>query len=224
MDTNLYFFNNEKLPEPLSKTETYKLLKEMIQGNEKARNELIIHNIRLVIYEVKTKFNFIQYNKQDLVSSGLIGLMKAVSSFDINKNIDFATYATVCIDNEIRMFLRVSSKHQNIDSLDRELKFPEQGNKFTLADVIASELNLIDDYILKEDYQEIRLLLNNLPEREKEIIMMHYGFYEDKIYTQEEIAKHFKISQSYVSRITKKTLNKLKCKITSRKFTNNIQS
>ena len=193
----------------------------MVQGSERARNELVTHNIRLVIYEVRTKFNFFQYNRQDLVSNGLIGLIKAVSSFDISRNSDFTKYATICIDNEIRMFLRANVKHQNIDSLDREITFPDQNNNFTLADIIASELNLMDDCILKEEYQEIRLLLNNLPEREKEIIMMHYGFYEDKIYTQEEIAKHLKISQSYVSRTTKKTLNKLKHKITSRKAKNN---
>ena len=215
MDTDLYFFYNDKIPSALTKKETYQLLKEMFQGNETARNKLIIHNIRLVIYEVRVKFNTIKHNKQDLVSSGLIGLIKAVSSFDLNKGVDFTTYALICIDNEIKGFLRNYNKHKNVDSLEKIISLPEYDNEIKIADLIASELNILDDYILEEEYSEINLLLNELSEKERKIIMMHFGFYENRIYTQEEIARHLNVSQPCISRTTKKILKKLKSKVIS---------
>lgn len=213
MNKDIYFPKDYELLKPLSKSETIELLIKVSSKDEIARLKLIKHNIRLVIYEVKTKFNNVNINKEDLVASGIIGLIKAISSFNINKNVEFATYATVCIDNEILMSLRNFRKHNFVESLDKVIYSDDVGNELTLKDILSRDENIIDYYVTKETFKEVRNLVNNLPEVEKKVIKMRFGFYNDKIYTEKEIAEKVNFSQSYTSRFIKKILKRLKNEI-----------
>ena len=170
---------------------------------------MIIHNIRLVLHEVTNRFRNIDYDKKDLVSIGSIGLVKAVNTYDITKEVKFATYAVRCIDNEILMFLRKVKHDKNIDSIDKVLFYGKDGSELKLEDILSDDSDLVIDHENSETYKIIRQLINQLPGRDKEIIMLHFGFYNDRIYTQKEIADKFHISQSYVSRVITKIVNKL---------------
>lgn len=203
------FIDGYKLPQPLIKDELDKLIKEACSGSKEARDKLIIHNIRLVLHEVTNRFRNIDYDKKDLVSIGSIGLVKAVNTYDITKEVKFATYAVRCIDNEILMFLRKVKHDKNIDSIDKVLFYGKDGSELKLEDILSDDSDLVIDHENSETYKIIRQLINQLPDRDKEIIMLHFGFYNDRIYTQKEIADKFHISQSYVSRVITKIVNKL---------------
>lgn len=203
------FIDGYRLPQPLIKDELDKLIKEACSGSKEARDKLIIHNIRLVLHEVTNRFRNIDYDKKDLVSIGSIGLVKAVNTYDITKEVKFATYAVRCIDNEILMFLRKVKHDKNIDSIDKVLFYGKDGSELKLEDILSDDSDLIINHENSETYKIIRQLINQLPDRDKEIIMLHFGFYNDRIYTQKEIADKFHISQSYVSRVITKIVNKL---------------
>ena len=203
------FIDGYRLPQPLIKDELDKLIKEACSGSKEARDKLIIHNIRLVLHEVTNRFRNIDYDKKDLVSIGSIGLVKAVNTYDITKEVKFATYAVRCIDNEILMFLRKVKHDKNIDSIDKVLFYGKDGSELKLEDILSDDSDLVIDHENSETYKIIRQLINQLPDRDKEIIMLHFGFYNDRIYTQKEIADKFHISQSYVSRVITKIVNKL---------------
>ena len=203
------FIDGYRLPQPLIKDELDKLIKEACSGSKEARDKLIIHNIRLVLHEVTNRFRNIDYDKKDLVSIGSIGLVKAVNTYDIKKEVKFATYAVRCIDNEILMFLRKVKHDKNIDSIDKVLFYGKDGSELKLEDILSDDSDLVIDHENSETYKIIRQLINQLPDRDKEIIMLHFGFYNDRIYTQKEIADKFHISQSYVSRVITKIVNKL---------------
>lgn len=218
-------FNNTfeyiKLPEPLSEEEIYDCFKKYRLGDLTSRTKIIEHNIRLVISEVRRKFANTLYEENELVSIGLIGLMKSVDTFDIGKNLKFATYASKCIDNEILMFMRKGKKHINDSSLEYVIKIDNSGNELKLEDVISdTSCDLISNYEQKETYEIIRQIVEELPNREKIIIMMHFGFIDDKLYTQREIASKLKLSQSHVSRLITKIVKKIKEKLES----DNIES
>lgn len=198
MNINEPFLDAHNLPQPLSKEEMYRLVNEFNEGSMEARDKLITHNIRLVIYEVANKFKSVDYDKKDLVSIGNIGLLKAINTYDLKKGIEFATYATKCIDNEILMFLRKLKKDKNVDSLDRVIFQDKDGSELKLGDMVS------DDNEQLETYRILREIVKQLPERDKEIIMLYFGFYNGKKYTQKEIANKFNISQSYISRLTTK--------------------
>lgn len=203
------FIDGYRLPQPLIKDELDKLIKEACSGSKEARDKLIIHNIRLVLHEVTNRFRNIDYDKKDLVSIGSIGLVKAVNTYDITKEVKFATYAVRCIDNEILMFLKKVKHDKNIDSIDKVLFYGKDGSELKLEDILSDDSDLVIDHENSETYKIIRQLINQLPDRDKEIIMLHFGFYNDRIYTQKEIADKFHISQSYVSRVITKIVNKL---------------
>lgn len=213
MNTDELFIDIHKLPKPLSKEEVYDLIDKMRQGNASARKKLAEHNIRLVLYEVKGKFKSVEYDKKDLVSIGNVGLMKAINTFDISKKVEFATYATRCIDNEILMFLKKIKKNKNVDSLDRTINHDKDGNELKVEDILSDDTDIAEEYSDNETYQIVRKIVNELPERDRDIVIMHFGFFDNKRYTQQEIAAKFKISQSYVSRLIYKIVKRLGSKL-----------
>ncbi len=210
-----------QLPLPLSKEEIHECFEKYRLGDLNARKKIINHNIRLVISEVKRKFSNTMYEENELISSGLLGLVKAVDTFDISRNLLFATYAVKCIDNEILMFMRNGKKWINDYSLEATINTDFDGKELKLEDVISDDsCDLVLDYEKKEDYKIVRKIVEELPERERLIIMMYFGFIDNKLYNQEEISHKLNISQSYISRLIKKILNKIK-----EKFENdNIES
>lgn len=197
------------LPEPLSKKETYDLISKIKQENENALEKLVMHNLKLVIHEVLKRFAKFNCDKEELVAIGNIGLLKAIKTFDITKNIEFTTYATRCIDNEILMFLRKEKKIIKYKSLDDVCY---NGNdELRLKDTIADN----KDYFEKKLNQiTVRGLLNELNSKDKEIIMLYFGFYNKK-YGQREIAKMMNLSQSCVSKTISNTLETLKKQLTT---------
>ena len=208
MNDNDLFNEVKKLPIPLSKEETNELFDKMNKGSIEVRDKIIIHNIRLVIYQVIKKFSGVEYDKKDLVSVGNIGLIKAVDTFDISKNVAFSTYAIKCINNEIVGFLKRSKINQNIDSLDRTI-IKQDGSHLKLEDVIADNIDFTEKYEDKDNYKIIIEFVNNLPYYDKQIIMLYFGFYDNKRYTQSEIADKLNVSQPYISRLTKKIVKNL---------------
>lgn len=202
------FIDVKNLPKPLSKAETIKLLDEAKQGEQNAIKELAEHNIRLVIHEVFNKFKTFN-DKKELISIGNLGLIKAITTFDKSKKTEFSTYAAKCIDNEILMYLRKQKKHQKVDSLEKPLTQSTDGKEIKIEDTLTDSKDITEDYEKQETYRIIREVIEELPERERKLIMLHYGFYDDKPYTQMEIAKIMSISQSYTSRLIKRAVNKI---------------
>ncbi len=201
--------NAGSFPMPLGYKEERELQIKMENGDKKARERLIEHNLRLVAHVAK-KYSSNQVDQDDLISIGTIGLIKAVSSFDYKKGIRLATYAARCIDNEILMYLRNLKKSSQNVSISEPIDSDKDGNDLTLIDVIADNSDIaakIDTKIKTE------LLVSYIDEvltsREQTIIKLRYGLYNNKEYTQREVAEKLNISRSYVSRIEKKALGKL---------------
>ncbi len=198
------------LPEKLTSSEELVVLNQIKNGSENAKKELIEKNLRLVVY-LAQKFGNTGANLDDLTSIGTIGLIKAVSSFDVDKNIKFATYASRCIENEILMFLRKTGKSKLEVSLDEPLSVDRDGNELLLADVLGSEIDDVYANVEKKNENEVLFaLVENLSKRERYIMKLRYGLCGRPELTQKEIADKLNISQSYISRIEKKVLLKLK--------------
>lgn len=210
MGYNDIFIEGYKIPKKLPKEEMYYLLDKVSQGDTDARQKLIEHNIRLVIYEVNGRFNTLEYDKSELVSIGILGLVKAVDTYDASKKIEFSTYAARCIDNEILMFIRRLKKEKCVDSLDRPISGEEEDKAIKLEDVIKSDEDIQTSYEGKEIYAQIRKIVYSLPEREREIIMLYFGFYDGRVYKQKEIADKLNISRSYASKLIAKIVKKIK--------------
>lgn len=187
------------IPKPLDATETEKLL-ALVKVNQDARNKIISHNIRLVIYRINTRFEMVDYDKSDLISIGIIGLIKAVDTYNGKKG-KFPTYASKCIDNELLLFLRNLKKDNQCYSLSNEV-YPG----IQLEDVLIDDYNIEEDYEQKELYEYVRNIVLNLPDREQKIIKLYFGFYGRK-YKQVEIANILNISQSYVAKNIKRVLS-----------------
>lgn len=203
----------EVLPEKLTGEQEYNLVEEMKSGSEEARNQLVERNLRLVVYTAQ-KFENTNVNIEDLISIGSIGLIKAVQSFDNNKNIKLATYASRCIENEILMHLRKVSKQKREVSIDEPLNTDAEGNELCISDLLSTEEDEVTKNIDKQDEKSnLKLVLENLTEKEKEIMCMRYGLTGRDEMTQKEVADFFDISQSYISRIEKKILDKMKIDI-----------
>ena len=209
MNIDEFFRDGHRLPRPLTKDELHQLFKELNEGSQEARNKLIIHNIRLVLYEVTHKFKNVDYDKKDLVSMGNLGLIKAIHTYDISKGFSFSAYATRCIDNEILIFLKKLKKDQNVDSLNKTVFLDKDGRELELEDQLSDNSDFVEDYIVSETHEIIRELVAQLPDRDKEIVMLYYGFYDDRVYTQQQIADKFHISKSFVSRLITKNTEKL---------------
>ena len=202
--------STDKLPPPLEKEKELQYLIEAKKGNEEARNILIEHNLRLVVFLAK-KYENTGYDIEDLVSIGSIGLIKGINTYKIDKNIKLATYASRCIANEILMFLRKNKKRRGEVSLEEALNYDAEGNELHLEDILGTE----DDIVPKEfedkmDKLQLEKEISELDEREKSIMTLRYGLFNTKEYTQKEVANMLGISQSYISRIEKKVIKKLK--------------
>lgn len=215
---SLYYIHSSiYLPAPLCEAEEERLLKLVESENSiEARNILIEHNLRLVVYIAK-KFESNKVLIEDLISIGSMGLIKGVQTFKLEKNIKLATYASRCIENEILMFLRKISKSKVEISLDETLNVDIDGNELLLADILGTdEDELYDKAIKKEQTKMMYEYVNKLNNREKNIITLRFGLYNNHEMTQKEVAEYLGISQSYISRLEKKIIDKLKLKIDER--------
>ncbi|MFR5876536.1 MAG: RNA polymerase sporulation sigma factor SigK [Eubacterium sp.] len=205
-----YINGPETLPPPLTKEEEETIMVQLREGDESNRELLITHNLRLVVYIAK-KFDSPTASTEDLVSIGTIGLMKAVKTFDPNKNIKLATYASRCIENEILMYLRKTSNSKVEMSFDEPLSVDWDGNELTLRDVLGSEPDEISQGIEYEDEKRLlRLVVSSLPEKERRIMEFRFGLNNKEIHTQKQLADKMGISQSYISRLEKRILKKIR--------------
>ena len=179
-------------------------------GDLKARDKLIEHNLRLVVYLSK-KYENTKVELEDLVSIGTIGLIKGINTYKNDKNIKLATYASRCIDNEILMYLRKNKKRKADVSLDESLSFDSEGNELHLEDILGTEKDIVTKDLEENDMRKIMLKeIGKLNERDKQIMVLRYGLNDTKEYTQKEVAELLGISQSYISRIEKKVISKIK--------------
>lgn len=212
----VYYVNGaDTLPPPLTKQEEQEIFARLTENDPTARKCLIEHNLRLVVYIAK-KFESTGIGIEDLVSIGTIGLIKAVNTFCPTKNIKLATYASRCIENEILMFLRKSSQYRNELSIDEPLNIDYDGNELLLSDVLGTDEDVVNKGIETEAEREIlRNAVAELGEREREIMEMRFGLIDGKEKTQKEVADSIGISQSYISRLEKKIIKKLRIKIES---------
>lgn len=206
----LHICRSETFPKPLSKSEEDKYILLAKNGNIVARNKLIEHNLRLVAHIIK-KYYRSSNDQDDLVSIGTIGLIKAINTYNPDKKIKLSSYASRCIENEILMHFRNSKKTASDISLNEAIDSDKDGNPLTLMDIMSIDDNIADDIDTKINLEKLNTYICEvLTPREKEIIIYRYGLYECEPLTQREIAKKLNISRSYVSRIEKKALEKLK--------------
>ncbi len=208
-----YICGAEVLPQPLSPQEEVEILQLHKQGDVNAKNLLIERNLRLVVY-ISKKFDNTGVDVEDLISIGTIGLIKAVNSFDSDKKIKLATYASRCIENEILMYLRKVVRRKNEVSLDEPLNVDSDGNELLLSDVLGTETDMV--YNDAEENVEKELLKNaikKLSAREQQIVSLRFGLNGHEEITQKEVADLLGISQSYISRLEKKIVSRLKKEI-----------
>lgn len=208
-----YVNSPQSLPPPLKKEKEEACIRLAAAGDAKARDLLIVHNLRLVVYIAK-KFENTGAGIEDLVSIGTIGLIKAVNTFNAEKNIKLATYASRCIENEILMFLRKASNSRNDVSLDEPLNVDWDGNELLLSDVLADERGDVGENAEYEDEKNLLLrTVAELPERDRMIVHMRFGLQGHEEHTQKEVADALGISQSYISRLEKRIIDRLKAEI-----------
>ena len=205
-----YINSNNLLPQPLEEEEETRLLLLVKDGDIEARNTLIEHNLRLVIFIAK-KFESTKINMEDLISIGSMGLIKGIQTFKMEKNIKLATYASRCIENEILMYLRKTQKSRQEYSLDEVLSIDSEGNEMILSDIIGSSEPLaLTKLSEEEDIRNLYYALDRLSKREREIIIMRYGLFGVEPLTQKEVADKMGISQSYISRLEKRIIEKMR--------------
>lgn len=208
-----YINGSDVLPAPLPR-ETEDALTELLQFDDpQAKNTLVEHNLRLVVYIAK-KFENTGINIEDLISIGTIGLIKAVNTFRKSKSIKLATYASRCIENEILMFLRKNTNTRSEVSIEEPLNVDWDGNELLLSDILGTDPDTVNRNIETEIEKSMLFeAMSKLSDREKCIIYMRFGLYGEKERTQREVADELHISQSYISRLEKKILHQLKCEI-----------
>ena len=205
-----YVGSSDILPPPLSKEEEDDALELARMGDVIAKNKLIEHNLRLVVFLAK-KYENTNVDLEDLVSIGTIGLIKGINTYKMGKNIKLATYASRCIDNEILMFLRKNKKRKSEISFEDSLSYDAEGNELHLEDVLGTDKDIVPKKL--EDKIEKKLLvreLDKLSERDRKIMILRYGLFAYEEVTQKDVADMLGISQSYISRIEKKVIKKLK--------------
>ena len=199
----------DKLPPPLSKEDELKYLILFKEGDLSARDVLIEHNLRLVVFLAK-KYENTGFDIEDLVSIGSIGLIKGINTYKIDKNIKLATYASRCIANEILMFLRKNKKRRVEVSLEETLNYDAEGNELRLEDILGTEIDLVpQEFESNLNKENLKNEINDMDERDKEIMTLRYGLNNTEEFTQKEVADMLGISQSYISRIEKKVIKKL---------------
>ena len=205
-----YIGGSDTLPPPLEREDEERAISALERGDESARQELIEHNLRLVVY-ISKRFENTGINIEDLISIGTIGLIKAVNTFKSGKNIKLATYASRCIENEILMYLRKISSQRTEISFDEPLNTDWDGNELLLSDILGTD----DDEVYRPleddaDKQMLMEAIDCLSERERSIILMRFGLPGGKEYTQKEVADKMGISQSYISRLEKRIIDRLR--------------
>lgn len=206
----LHICHSGAFPKPLTKEQERRYLELSSKGDIEARNILVEHNLRLVAHIIK-KYYASNNSQDDLVSIGTIGLIKAINTFDISKNIKLSSYASRCIENEILMYFRNNKKSSQDISLNDTIDTDKDGNPLTLMDIMAVDDNLLDNIDVKMNVDKLCAYMDEvLTEREKKIIIYRYGLFGKDTLTQRELAKSLNISRSYISRIEKKALEKLK--------------
>lgn len=206
----LHVCGNGTFPKPLSSKEENECLIKFKNGDMLARNKLVEHNLRLVAHIIK-KYYSNQNEQDDLISIGTIGLIKAINTYDINKEIKLSSYASRCIENEILMHFRNLKKTSQDISMNEAIDIDKDGNPLTLLDIMAVDDNIADELDLKLNMQKLtKYITEELSSREKKIIIMRYGINGTKPLAQREVAAKLDISRSYVSRIEKKALHQLK--------------
>ena len=205
-----YICGSDTLPPPLTREEESAVFARLSEGDLQARQELIVHNLRLVVFIAK-KFDTSGAGLEDLISIGTIGLIKAVETFRPDRNIKLATYASRCIENEILMFLRKASQYRGEISIDEPLNVDWDGNELLLSDVLGTDDDIVSRGVEWEAEREALLqAVDALPTREREIMEMRFGLRGHKEMTQKEVADRIGISQSYISRLEKKIIRKLR--------------
>ena len=198
------------LPEPLSKQQERELLEAIERGETAGRDRLIVHNLRLVVY-IARKFENTGVPIEDLISIGTVGLIKAVNTFCPSKKIKLATYASRCIENEILMYLRKCAGRKNEVSIDEPLNVDWDGNELLLCDVLGSDSDEISrDMENRDEQNRLLSLIDRLDPREKQIMTLRFGLYGSAEYTQKQVADRLGISQSYISRLEKRILARLR--------------
>lgn len=209
-DDVFFIGSTDILPPPLKKDIEEDLVRKSNMGDLNARNKLIEHNLRLVVFLAK-KYDTTMYDLEDLVSIGTIGLIKGIKTYKLDKNIKLATYASRCIDNEILMFLRKNKRRTKEVSFEDSINFDSEGNELKIEDVFGTEEDIVHKSIeCQEDKTILEEEIKNLDDRDREIIEFRYGLGGHKELTQKELADKLSISQSYISRIEKKVIKKLK--------------
>ena len=209
-NTVFYIGGSDILPPPLKGAEEQSALEALERGEEDARQRLVEHNLRLVVY-IARRFENTGINLEDLISIGTIGLIKAIGTYRLEKKIKLATYASRCIENEILMYIRKTANQKAEVSLDEPINMDCDGNELLLSDILGTD----EDMILRplEDHVDLCVLRNaltELPTREREIVLMRYGLEGRKELTQKEVAQKMGISQSYISRLEKRIMQRLK--------------
>ena len=210
----MYIGGSDILPPPLERSLEAQTIREMVEGSQQAKSTLIEHNLRLVVY-IARRFESTGINLEDLISIGTIGLIKAINTFRPEKNIKLATYASRCIENEILMYIRKIASHKSDVSLDEPINTDWDGNELHLGDVLGTEPDAVSRPL--EDDVDLRLLreaLDQLPDKEQTIVKLRYGIGGGREKTQKEVADILGISQSYISRLEKRIILRLRREIT----------
>ena len=208
--TLFYIGGSDVLPPPLKGTEEQSALAALEMGDEAAKQRLIEHNLRLVVF-ISRRFENTGIYLEDLISIGTIGLIKAIGTYRLDKNIKLATYASRCIENEILMYIRKTANQKTEISLDEPINMDYDGNELLLSDILGTDENIVTGALEDDvDIQILRKALTELPQREQEIMQMRYGLGGRKELTQKEVAQKMGISQSYISRLEKKIMLRLK--------------
>lgn len=209
---NELFFvgSTDILPEPLSKEEEEKYVELFQNGDMEAKSKLIEHNLRLVVFLSK-RYENTKVDLEDLVSIGTIGLIKGINTYKNDRSIKLATYVSRCINNEILMYLRKNKKRNADVSLDESLSFDSEGNELRLEDILGTDADIVTKNLEENDMRKIMLKeISKLDERDKQIMVLRYGLSNNEELTQKEVAELLGISQSYISRIEKKVINKIR--------------
>ena len=205
-----YIGGSDVLPPPLKGADELAALEALERGDEQAKQTLIEHNLRLVVY-IARRFESTGINLEDLISIGTIGLIKAIGTYRLDKNIKLATYASRCIENEILMHIRKTAGQKAEVSLDEPINMDYDGNELLLSDILGTEEDVVTGHLEDAvDLQLLRQALKELPPREREIVLMRYGLEGRKELTQKEVAQKMGISQSYISRLEKRIMLRLR--------------
>ena len=211
-----YIGGNDNLPAPLEQEEEAEEIEKLSKGDKEAKKKLVEHNLRLVVYIAK-KFENTGVGLEDLISIGTIGLMKAINTFNSSKNIKLATYSSRCIENEILMHLRRSNRLKSEISIDEPLNQDGDGNELLLSDILGTDEDITSRRVEDEvDKKLLKASIEKLNKREKNIMELRFGFKTGEEKTQKEVADMLGISQSYISRLEKKIINKMKKEILSK--------